>query len=1067
MRATLPVRAMLVGALLIPLSLPAQEYRSPTTVQADSTFVGMTTRNIGPAGTSGRIAAIDAVNSDPDIMYAGAASGGLWKSTDGGVTWHPIMDSVAVNSVGAIAIYQAAPDVVWVGTGEANVRNSSGVGRGVWKSLDGGKTWQFLGLARTEHIENIVLDPTDRNVAYVSALGPEWSDGVQRGVFKTTDGGQTWKKVLFVNDTTGAFSLVMDPSNPQHLLVSTWQFRRWPWFFKSGGPGSGLWVTYDGGDTWRRETDKDGLPKGELGRIGLAFSRSSPNVVYALVEAKPSALLRSDDGGDHWRTVNDKPNVNPRPFYYGRIAVDPTNENRVYRVSQDLEESEDGGRSFKTITPWATVHSDHHAFWTDATGKLLLDGNDGGVFISRNRGSTWRFVENLPVAQFYHISVDMATPFNVYGGLQDNGSWMGPSQVWATTSFSGAKIMNQYWRTIGFGDGFGAVIDPTDPSYGYSQSQEGWLNRFDLKTNEWKTIRPPPPDSSTKLRFNWNAAIAADPLKPGTVFYGSQFVHKTSDRGEHWQIISPDLTTDNPAWQKQAESGGLTIDATGAENFTTIISIAPSPVQEGVIWVGTDDGNVQVTQDGGKTWTNVVDRIKGVPANTWVPHIEPSHFDAGTAYVVFDNHRRGDWGTYVYRTTNYGKSWDRLAQNQVDGYVHTIIEDPVQPNLLFLGGEFGLYVSLDHGKSWRKWTHDFPAGVPVRGLVVHPRDYDLVIATYGRAAWIIDDIRPLRALATDPSVEQQPIHVFPLPPAIEYITGMVGPYYFPGNANFLGGNRPYGALISYWLKTSLGADQKTSSNSNSNSSSKPDSAESAAKVHVRILDGSGAVIREFDGTDKAGVNRVVWDLTRKGYRMPGQQLEEGQQPSGPPVLPGTYTVRVVAGADSAQGTVEVKPDPRREVSLAARRQKDDAINEVGVRLDSLAKAVDRLQSTKESLALISKKIGKWDGSGKAALAAKADSVTQKLDALLNDLRQPSNTVGIRVDSTVSADLGTIYGELTSSLDQPTAGQMEELKWAVDRADRAEARVKAFFADTLPAFHKAIEAAGFSLLGEKE
>ncbi len=507
-----------------------------------------------------------------------------------------------------------------------------------------------LGLERSERVHRVVLHPVNPDIAYVAAMGP---------IYKTTDGGTTWERMLHVNERTGAADLVMDPTNPNKLFAAMWEHRRWPWFFKSGGAGSGLHVTHDGGVTWREFTENDGLPKGELGRIGIAIARNDPNTVYALVEAKRSALIRSDDGGRTWRTVNREPGVAPRPFYYADIRVDPENENRLYNIHGRATESDDGGKTYRTIVPSSLIHGDVHELWIHPeNNRLLMMGNDGGVGISYNRGATWRFVENLPLAQFYHINVDLETPFNLYGGLQDNGSWMGPSEVWHARG-----IMNFDWGRVGSGDGFATLNDFGDSRYGYSMSQQGNLRRFDKLTGQRKDIQPVHPDG-VPLRFSWNAAINVDPFDSTTIYFGSQFVHKSSDGGESWEIISPDLTTNDPEKQRQAETGGLTRDNTGAENHTTIITIAPSPVERGVIWVGTDDGNVQLTRDGGETWTNTVDRISGVPPNTWVPHIEPSKFDGRTAFLVFDDHRRGNWTSYIYKTTDYGRSWQRLATDE-------------------------------------------------------------------------------------------------------------------------------------------------------------------------------------------------------------------------------------------------------------------------------------------------------------------------------------------------------------------------------------------------------------------
>ena len=905
--ASFPLLLACALTLGLPNGADGQERRGLRSVTVDSLFHGLDARSIGPAGTSGRVAALAVSPIDDRVIYAGAATGGLWVSRDGGVVWTPLMDELPVNSIGAVAIAPSAPHVIWVGTGEANARNSMGVGRGVWKSIDGGESWSHMGLARTEHIEAIIPHPTDPNVAWLSAMGPAWSDGEQRGVFRTRDGGASWEKVLYVDETTGGFELVMDPSNPLHLLASTWQFRRRPWFMDSGGEGSGLWKTFDGGDTWTRVTEEDGLPAGPLGRIGLAFATNEPSVAYALVEAERSALLRSDDGGSSWRSVNTDPGVNERAFYYSRVYVDPTNENRVYRVSGDLSMSEDGGRTFRSIASFQTVHVDHHAFWAFPDGRTIITGNDGGVYISRNRGGSWRFVENLPLSQFYHLSVDNEVPFNVYGGLQDNGSWRGPSQAWETPSFSGSNIQNWHWRTIGFGDGFAALVDPTDAHLGYSMSQGGNLQRFDLATGAWNNIRPTPPSGDVELRFNWNAGIAIDPFDPEVVYYGSQFLHMSPDRGETWQVISPDLTTNDPEKQRQAESGGLTIDVSGAENHTTILTIAPSPVEEGVIWVGTDDGNVQVSRTGGGDWENVVSRIGGVPDNTWVPHIEASKHHGGTAYVVFDGHRNGDWEPYVYKTEDYGRRWSELSTDQIDGYVHVIEEDPVEPNLLFLGTEFGLYVSLDGGENWSKFTHGgYPAGAPTRALVVHPRDHDLAIGTHGRGAWIIDDIRPLRAVAARPELRESDLHLFPVPEAIQHTRGISGPYYFPGDGAFQGENRSYGALLSYLVSDSLanavageGGDGPGGPAGFGAFFGGAAGTSGSGPATIEILH-SDSVIRTFRGPARAGVNRTAWALDRKGV-VPLDADEDDDEPAGPQVLPGTYGVRVTVGDYSSEG----------------------------------------------------------------------------------------------------------------------------------------------------------------------
>ncbi len=1050
----------------------AQEHRMPRDVSVDEIFQGMTARSIGPAGTSGRVASIAVSPIDDRVIYVGAATGGLWRSQDGGYVWSPIMDDIAVNSIGALAVSPAAPHIVWVGTGEANARNSMGVGRGVWKSMDGGETWKHMGLERSEHIEAIIAHPTDPDVAWLSAMGPAWSDGDERGIFKTIDGGATWTKVLFVDQTTGGFELIIDPSNPEHLLASTWEFRREPWFMNSGGEGSGIWKSFDGGDTWEKLSPENGLPKGILGRIGLAWATNDPRVVYALVEAEKSALLRSSDGGNSWTSVNTDSGVNGRAFYYSRVYVDPTNENRVYRVSGSMTVSEDGGRSFTDVTPFSRVHVDHHAFWTHPDGRTIITGNDGGVFISRNRGGSWRFVENLPLAQFYHISVDNEVPYNVLGGLQDNGSWRGPSEVWETPSFSGSKINNRHWLSIGFGDGFAALIDPTDSSVGYSMSQGGSLQRFDLATGEWTNIRPTSPEEGVELRFNWNAGIALDPFDSNVVYYGSQFVHRSPNRGEDWAVISPDLTTNDPEKQRQAESGGLTLDVTAAENHTTILTIAPSPVERGVVWVGTDDGNVQITRDGGANWENVVDNIRGVPDNTWVPHIEASKHAAGRAYVVFEGHRSGDWTTYVFKTENYGEDWKALSPDKIDGYVHVIEEDPVEPNLLFLGSEFGLYISMDGGGNWTKFTQGgFPAGAPTRALVVHPRDHDLIVGTHGRGAWIIDDIRPIRAFAARPDLAEADLHIFDVPPTYQHSVGLTGPLMFPGDAEFQGDNRPYGTIMSYLVSDSLA--ETVADDDEDDGPAEPGgfgaffggggtpAGKGPATIEIMHAD---SVIRSFKGPAEAGMNRVTWALDRKGVVAPDAD-EDDDEPAGPAVLPGNYSVRITVGDNTTHASIEVRPDPRKTQSVAMVEANLEIYWTGQGKLAELRAAIRRLEDTQEVVSFYSGRIDDWDGDQEAQedLEARTDSLKSQITGLLDRLRLPDGE-GIRSDTTITNRLGQAVNEATGSPFRPSTGRRDQVEWAMNEADELLEEIERFYAAEVAAYKEALRSAGFDPLG---
>ncbi|MEL6274743.1 MAG: hypothetical protein AAFU03_06565, partial [Bacteroidota bacterium] len=579
-------------------------------------FEDLKPRNIGPAGMSGRITAIDVNPYNKDIIFAGSASGGLWRSKNGGIDWQPVFDDQPTSSIGAVAIADANPSIVWAGTGEGNPRNSANYGAGIFRSLDGGNTWKFMGLKKTRAIHRILIHPTNPDIVYVGAFGSMWGPNQARGVYKTIDGGENWKKVLFVDDASGIAEIVMDPINPNKLIAATWTNDRDPWFFNSGGPGSGIWVTHDGGETWERRTSEDGLPKGDLGRIGLAIAASKPNVVYALVEAKENGLYKSIDGGKTFKLVSKK-DIGNRPFYYAEIYVDPQNENRIFNIYTYVARSEDGGKSFKVIADYGNdVHPDHHAFWIDPDDpNFIIDGNDGGLNISRDGGDTWRFARNLPVGQFYHVNHDMDIPYNVGGGMQDNGSWVGPSYAWKAGGITEAD-----WQEVRFGDGFDIMFKPDNNRYVYAASQGGSIGYTDRETGASQFIKPVHPDGEF-LRYNWNAAMAQSPFDVCTIYYGSQYVHKSTDCGQNWEIISPDLTTNDTAKLKQHISGGLTIDATQAENHCTILAIAPDPKDPMTIWASTDDGQLHLTRDGGKNWENQSLRLTGLAENSWLGYL--------------------------------------------------------------------------------------------------------------------------------------------------------------------------------------------------------------------------------------------------------------------------------------------------------------------------------------------------------------------------------------------------------------------------------------------------------------
>ncbi|RMB57630.1 hypothetical protein EAX61_10990 [Dokdonia sinensis] len=963
----------------------------------------MEPRNIGPGGMSGRVTAIDVVTDNPDVMYVGTASGGLWKSTSGGIKWDPIFDNELTASIGAVAIQQSNPSVIWVGTGEGNPRNSLNGGFGVYKSLDGGKTWKSMGLEKTRHIHRVIIDPTNPDVVYVGAIGSPWGEHPERGLYKTTDGGATWNKILFANNKTGVADLVMDPTNPNKLLVAMWEHKRDPWFFKSGGEGSSLQMTHNGGKTWKKLTDKDGLPKGDLGRIGLAIAPGSPNIVYALIESKKNALYKSEDGGFTWKNINSNDDIGNRPFYYSDIHVDPDNENRVFSVFTYVNVSEDGGKKFNQLMGAYGVdngvHPDHHAWWIHPNnGKFMMDGNDGGLNITKDGGKTWRFIGNLPVAQFYHINVDNEFPYNVYGGMQDNGSWRGPAYVWRAQG-----IRNDYWQEISFGDGFDVVPDPDDSQYGWTMSQQGYVSRYDWKTGNNYGVRPTHPDPDVYLRFNWNSAINIDPFDSSTIYFGSQFVHKSTDKGLTWDVISPDLTTNDPEKQKQSESGGLTMDATGAENHTTILVIEPSPVERNMFWVGTDDGRVHYTQNGGESYTEVSNNLKGLPKGSWVAQIKASNKNKGEALLIANDYRRFNYTPYAYRTTNYGKTWTRIVdENDVQSYTLSIIEDPEEKNLLFLGTDDGLYVSVDAGDNWQKWTKGFPT-TSVKDLVIHPREHDLVIGTFGRAAWVLDDIRPLRAIAKDRSTLSRKLTLFQPPTAYDAAYQQPTGSRFGGDALYNGDNRSGGAPIAYFFtkveesKKSKGRDDDESASQTRNKeeetedeapdadNEKDDDTPKWDSIHLKIYDGTRQIRHlKWKTPDSTGLHKTTWYMREAGGDRPSRSTRERKnEPGGVSVKPGTYKLVMEYGDQSSESSITVKSDPRFETPQKAINDAYDAGKKLEGYTQTAADAVKQLVKSKTIAEDYKKMIKKLDDDKKYKDDLKEiGKMTKKIDSVI-------------------------------------------------------------------------------------
>ena len=931
-------------------------------------------RNIGPAGMSGRITAIDAVVADPNTIYLGAASGGVWKTINQGASWEAVFEEQPILNIGSIAIQQSNPSTVWVGTGEGNPRNSISLGEGMYKTIDGGKSWKKMGLEKTRNIHRIIVDPSNPNTVYAGAIGNPYAEHPERGVFKTTNGGETWDKILFTNDTSGVDDMIMDPSNPNKLFVAMWQHRRTPWSLSSGGPGSGLYMTFDGGKNWKKLGEKEGLPAGNLGRIGLAISRSNPNRVYALVEATKNGLYKSDDGGQTWSLMNSNPEfVSTRPFYFQEIACDPQNENRLWLIYQMISKSDDAGKNFEVVIPYNGIHPDHHAFWIHPTNpNFIIDGNDGGIGITRDKGKTWLFDEKLPVGQFYHINVDNEMPYNVMGGMQDNGSWRGPAYTWMS-----GGIKNYYWDNLWGGDGFDVMPDKDDASWVYAMSQGGSVGRYNVKTGESWYVKPPAPDLKTTLRFNWNAAIAQDPFSNSTIYFGSQHLHRSTNKGASWEIISPDLSTNDSAKIDQRNNGGISIDITGAENFCTIMTIAPSSKDKNVIWAGTDDGNVQLTRDGGKTWTNFRGKIPGLPVGAWIPQIQASRYNAAEAFVVANDYRRGDFKPYIFRTTDFGKTWTRLVdEKKVIGYALCVLQDPTEPNLIFAGTEQGLWVSLDNGASFQQWKNGYPS-VSTYDLAIQEREADLVIATFGRALWILDDIRPLRKLAASKGMLNKAFVAFDSRNVVQAQFKNAPGYEWSTWGIWDADNRPANAPISYFIKAS----------SDTSAKAKKDS------VIVKIYNDKNEVIRNLRWAADSGFNRAYWGMEEKGYRTPGAGGGRrmggggggrgGAEPGGQQALPGTYKVVLAYKGISDSTIITLLDDPRLgnrnniKIAQAALRAE---LKKSG---DQLIEAMDLLTEADDA----SKKVETYTKEMKGATVDSLKKSTKKLQDEIKVLRE--------------------------------------------------------------------------------
>lgn len=910
-------------------------------------------RNVGPANMSGRITTIGVELNNPKVMYVGAASGGVWKSENGGTAWSPIFDDQPTQNIGALAIDQKNPSVLWVGTGEGNPRNSMNLGMGIFKSLDGGHSWTHMGLEATKTIHRIIVDPTNSNVVYVGAMGDPFTPNSDRGLYKTTDGGKTWNKILYSNEQSGIADLVMDPINPNKLFAALYQHRRTPYYFTSGGEGSGLFVTYDGGENWKELGPSSGLPSGDLGRIGLAIAQSDPNRVYAKVEAEKNALYRSDDGGFTWRMINDNPQfTNNRPFYFQELAVDTKDPNRLYNIYQPLSVSYDGGLSFDPVPMIPAdetkgIHADFHAFWVNPKDpEHFIIGGDGGIGITNDHGKSWYFPETIPVAQFYHISVDNDMPYNVYGGMQDNGNWSGPGYTWKR-----GGIRTLYWQYLVGGDGFYIAADLDNSRFGYGTSQNGNLYRYDKLTGYYVSIKPPSRSLDTRLRFNWNAGFAKDPHDPNGLYYGSQFLHVTKDKGASWEIISPDLTTNNPEHQKP-DYGGLTLDVSGAEMYNSILTIAPSAINRNVIWVGTDDGQVQLTRDGGKHWSNLTTQVKGMPKEAWIAQIQASRYKESSAWMVVNNYRKGDYKPYLFKTEDYGKSWKLMAGDQkVKGYALSVIQDPVEPNLVFLGTENGLWISIDEGETWEQFKNGFPS-VSTMDMTIQEPESALIVGTFGRAIWVLDDLLSIREIAGN---RLKPvITALPMNDAVQVKGLFINP---PGNiwtgfhTTFEGENRAFQQTEIPFFINSLISDEV---------------------VKAVIRDSSGRVIKTLESRDLIqGLNYMTWQLDE-------QSAMSDTWRKGVAVLPGLYQIELEYAGESDKTTVRVIPDPRFDLDETIDQGLYEFQKEVDLemaRIMKLLQELDEMSSTVRDIQAHLNDIGSNDSELKTELRLMLDKIT--------------------------------------------------------------------------------------------
>ena len=968
----LTTRVSGIALLCISLNLFSQEKKE---IKLENYFGDLSARQIGPAVMSGRISDMENHPTDPMIIYAGSAGGGVWKSNDAGTTFYPIFDDHA-QSIGAVELDPNDPDnTIYVGTGEPWPRNSVSIGDGLYKSNDGGNNWKRIGLENSERIANIIVNPENSNEIYVAVLGALWSDSNERGVYKSNDGGETWENILFLNNSTGCADLAMDPSNPKVLYASMWEFRRTAWSFNSGGDNSALYKSIDGGENWNKI--HNGFPQGKLGRLAIGVSKSNPNTLYTVIESEKNedkGLYKSTDGGENWVQKNNDFGITVRPFYFSRIVVDPKDENIVVKAGLYGSISKNGGESFENL---GNMHDDIHDMVFDINNSdIMYVGTDGGVYRSWNKGVTMEIVENLPLSQFYHISVDNEEPYNIYGGLQDNGSWYGPS-------FAAGGISAKHWNAVGQGDGFRVLKHPTkNIIYSEMQGAENvW--RYDVDNNLVKTIQPLPVDGYEEYRFNWNTPIETSKNNPDRLYIGSQYVHRSNDTGNTWEIISPDLTTNDPTKQNQEDSGGLSMDNSGAENHTTIFTITESPINENIIWAGTDDGNIQVTKNGGKSWKNVIGNVFGVPKNTWVYHIEASVHDENTAYVVFDGHTSGDMKAYAYKTNDLGKTWTNIIpNNDVIGFTRNIQEDYENPNLLFLGTELGLYITINGGDRWSKFTKNVPP-VAVHYIELQSQTNDLVMGTHGRGVIIIDDISPLREINEENLSNK--LYFFDRDKfEIQEFGGFSDS--FGRETQFFGANPSLSCEIQYLLPKR----------------------HTFGKMTMEIQDMDGNKITTLNPGKSKGINTVNWSYNMRTPKIAKAKTLSFGGFTSPTVPAGDYKVVIKKGRDTFEKVINVAYKNNAGLSDYDRKFQYETVMKLFNMTEELAYMVyviDELISNENT----------------------DDQVSSKLNELKKSLviTTGDNYVGA-AKKQLREKMADLYSKVASSYDKPSANELDNL-----------------------------------------